>query len=36
MKSVHELKTGTVVDTPVLLLECTLPSGAVERWSTHA
>ncbi len=36
MKSVHELKTGTVVDTPVLLFECTLLSGTVERWSTHA
>ncbi|MDZ4798338.1 MAG: phage tail protein [Bryobacteraceae bacterium] len=35
MQTVQELKTQAVVETPLLLLECTLPSGAVERWSTH-
>ncbi len=35
MQTVQELKSGAVVDTPLLLFECTLPSGTVERWSTH-
>src|SRR3954471_10965876 len=35
MNNVHKLKAGIVVDTPLLLFECTLVSGDVERWSTH-
>jgi hypothetical protein len=34
--SLYEIKKLEVTDTPVLLFECTLSSGAVERWSTHA
>ena len=33
--TIHEVKRSEVVQTPLLLFECTLPNGAVERWSTH-
>jgi hypothetical protein len=36
MTSIYDIKTQEVTDTPVLLFDCTLPTGAVERWSTHA
>src|SRR3981081_4296933 len=35
MTSIHEIKKREVTDTPLLLFECQLRSGAVERWSTH-
>lgn len=35
MKTVDEIKMFSVVDTPLLLFQCTLPGGTVERWSTH-
>ena len=35
MTSIHESKKSEVVQTPLLLFECTLKNGAVERWSTH-
>jgi hypothetical protein len=35
MTSVHEAKRGSICETPILLFECKLGSGAVERWSTH-
>lgn len=35
MPTINEIKTREIADTPVLLFECTLPSGAIERWSTH-
>ena len=35
MATIHDVKTSEVVQTPLYLFECTLPSGAVERWSTH-
>jgi hypothetical protein len=36
MPSAHELKELATVETPLLLFECQLKSGEVERWSTHA
>ncbi|MBI4876808.1 MAG: hypothetical protein HY822_19400 [Acidobacteria bacterium] len=36
MASAHELKEQAVLETPLLLFECRLKSGAAERWSTHA
>jgi hypothetical protein len=35
MTSIYEIKQREVTDTPVLLFECQLSNGAVERWSTH-
>lgn len=35
MASVFELKEQTAAETPLLLFECELGNGAVERWSTH-
>ena len=35
MSTIHESKRLEVLDTPLLLFECTLADGAVERWSTH-
>jgi hypothetical protein len=35
MPSAHELKELSTVETPLLLFECQLTSGEVERWSTH-
>lgn len=35
MGTIDELKEQNLTETPLLLFECQLPSGAVERWSTH-
>lgn len=35
MTSIHDIKKREVTDTPLLLFECRLRSGSVERWSTH-
>ena len=35
MDTVYQIKSREVTETPILLFECTLASGAVERWSTH-
>ncbi len=35
MQTIYELKEQAVTDTPLLLFECTLADGRVERWSTH-
>jgi len=35
MATINELKERAVTETPLLLFECELVSGAVERWSTH-
>jgi hypothetical protein len=36
MATISELKEQSVTDTPLLLFDCEMNSGAVERWSTHA
>jgi hypothetical protein len=36
MASIGEIKEQAITDTPLLLFDCTLNSGATERWSTHA
>jgi hypothetical protein len=33
--SIYSLKEQEVLDTPVLLFECKLADGAIERWATH-
>ncbi|MBM3745342.1 MAG: hypothetical protein FJW34_06055, partial [Acidobacteria bacterium] len=35
MATINELKELSLTETPLLLFECQLPTGAVERWSTH-
>lgn len=35
MTSIYEIKQREVPDTPVLLFECQLSNGSMERWSTH-
>ncbi len=35
MQSIFELKEQPITETPLLVFECTLPNGQVERWSTH-
>lgn len=35
-ESISVLKEQEVTETPLLLFECELTSGAMERWSTHA
>jgi hypothetical protein len=35
MPTIHELKELEVTETPLLLFECQIGSGATERWSTH-
>ena len=35
MNIIHTKKREEVLDTPILLFECTLPDGNVERWSSH-
>src|SRR5947209_4255588 len=35
MQSIFELKEQTVTETPLLVFECALPDGRMERWSTH-
>ena len=36
MVPVHQHKYAEELLTPVLLFDCTLPDGQVERWSTHS
>lgn len=35
MANAFELKEQAVAETPLLLFDCELPGGTVERWSTH-
>jgi hypothetical protein len=35
MPSIHIVKEQEVTDAPLLLFDCELTSGAIERWSTH-
>src|SRR5512133_386059 len=35
MQNIFELKEQAVTETPLLVFECALPDGRVERWSTH-
>src|SRR5450631_1247691 len=35
MQTIFELKEQSVTDTPLLVFDCVLPDGRVERWSTH-
>ena len=35
MARIEELKEQEALETPLLLFECELPSGSIERWSTH-
>jgi len=35
MATINDLKDLEVPGTPLFLLDCTLPSGDVQRWSTH-
>lgn len=34
--SIYSIKEREILDTPILLFECTLVDGSVERWATHA
>jgi len=34
-QTINELKQQGISDTPLVLFECVMPSGDVERWSTH-
>ncbi len=36
MQTIFELKEQAVTDTPLLVFDCALPDGRIERWSTHA
>src|SRR3954454_18487247 len=36
MQTINQLKQQGVSDTPLVLFECVMPTGDVERWSTHA
>ena len=36
MPTIELLKEQTTPPTPLFLFDCVLPSGAIERWSTHA
>lgn len=35
MGTIHSRKRQEVLDTPLLVFDCTLADGRVERWSTH-
>jgi hypothetical protein len=35
MQNIFELKEQPVTETPLLVFECALADGRVERWSTH-
>src|SRR4051812_2240161 len=35
MSTIFDLKEQAVTDTPLLVFECTLPDGRIERWCTH-
>lgn len=34
--SIYSIKEREILDTPILLFECTLSDGSVERWATHS
>ncbi len=36
MPTINEVKQSAESDTPLLLFQCVLPSGAVECWSSHS
>ncbi len=36
MSTIYEMKELAVTETPLLLFDCTLANGQIERWSTHA
>jgi hypothetical protein len=36
MDTINDLKALETPGTPLFLFECTLPSGDVQLWSTHA
>ena len=36
MATINDIKEQSTTETPLLLFDCVLSSGAVERWSTHA
>src|SRR4051812_10880642 len=36
MDNIEDLKELEAPATPLFLIDCTLPNGDVERWSTHA
>src|SRR3954451_3460421 len=35
MQSIFELKERAITETPLLVFECALADGRMERWSTH-
>ena len=35
MQNIFELKEQALTDTPLLVFDCELGDGQVERWSTH-
>lgn len=35
MSTIHSKKKLEILDTPLLVFECTLTDGSVERWATH-
>src|SRR5689334_2079008 len=35
MQTINQIKQQSVADTPLVLFECVMPSGDVQRWSTH-
>ena len=35
MQTINQIKQQSVADTPLVLFECVLSSGDVQRWSTH-
>ncbi len=36
MSTINQIKEQAITDTPLLLFDCELSSGAMEHWSTHA
>src|SRR5215468_7658875 len=36
MQTIFELKEQIITDTPLLLFDCLLADGRLERWSTHS
>src|ERR1700736_2665142 len=36
MQSIFELRAAEVTDTQLLVLDCVLPNGQTEHWSTHS
>lgn len=35
MATIYEIKEREILDTPILLMQCVLHDGTVERWSSH-